>query len=200
MRLLCAGAATAFLACSMAGFADASGSCANPLETPLISGAVLNIDSRPAEIEVVGTDRNAIHVLCNVDDPDVARDLELRFSGVPSYGKLTVIGGPMGKGNIRIRVEVPRKTNLRIHTPAGEVKVEEVAGDKDIDLYAGQITISSAQGWSYRYVNTSVVIGEVKAPVYGIDKGGFFRSFTKTVSGGEYRLRAHVMTGEIDLR
>jgi hypothetical protein len=83
--------------------------------------------------------------------------------------------------------------------PAGEVKVEEIKGDKDIDLYAGQITVSSAHEWNYRSVNASVAIGEVRASVYDADKGGFFRSFTKKTADGEYRLRAHVTTGEIDL-
>ena len=82
---------------------------------------------------------------------------------------------------------------------AGEVRVEEIKGDKDIDLYAGQITVSSAHEWNYRSVNASVAIGEVRAPVYDADKGGFFRTFTNKTADGEYRLRAHVTTGEIDL-
>ena len=101
--------------------------------------------------------------------------------------------------NLQIRIEVPWKTNLRVQMPAGEVKVEEIKGDKDIGLYAGQITISSAHEWNYRSVNASVAIGEVRASVYDADKGGFFRSFTKRTADGEYRLRAHVTTGEIDL-
>jgi hypothetical protein len=82
---------------------------------------------------------------------------------------------------------------------AGEVKVEEIAGDKDIDLYAGQISIASARPWDYRSVDLSVDIGEVKAPAYGADKGGFFPSLTKKTVDGEYGLHAHVITGEIDL-
>ena len=101
--------------------------------------------------------------------------------------------------NLQVRIEVPWKTNLRVHMPAGEVKVEEIKGDKDIDLYAGQITVSSAHEWNYRSVNASVAIGEVRAPMYNADKGGFFRSITKKTSDGEYRLHAHVTTGEIDL-
>jgi hypothetical protein len=44
-----------------------------------------------------------------------------------------------------------------------------------------------------------VDIGDVKATAFGVDRGGFFRSFTRKLQTGEYRLRAHVMTGEIDL-
>jgi hypothetical protein len=79
------------------------------------------------------------------------------------------------------------------------VKVGDIAGDKDIDLYAGQITIATAGGGSYKSVDASVDIGDVNASAWGVDKGGFFRSFTKTTVNGEYRLRAHVLTGEIDL-
>jgi hypothetical protein len=81
---------------------------------------------------------------------------------------------------------------------AGEVKLDEVAGDKDVYLYAGQITISD-HDWNYRSVNASVTIGEVRAPMYDADKGGFFRSVSKKSRDGEYNLHAHVGTGEIDL-
>jgi hypothetical protein len=82
---------------------------------------------------------------------------------------------------------------------AGEVRVEEVKGDKDIDLGAGQITISSIHDGDYRSVNASVGVGEVQARAFGADKGGFFRSFSKNNPSGDYRLQAHVTTGEIDL-
>jgi hypothetical protein len=102
-------------------------------------------------------------------------------------------------GNLQIRVEVPRRTSLRVTMPAGEVKIEDVTGDKAIDLYAGQITVSSTREWDYRRVDASVDIGQVNASAYGVSKGGFFRSFTKKSPDGEYRLWAHVMTGQIDL-
>jgi DUF4097 and DUF4098 domain-containing protein YvlB len=102
-------------------------------------------------------------------------------------------------GGVQVRIEVPWKTSLSVRMPAGEVKVEEIKGDKDIELYAGQITISSAHEWNYRTVNASVAIGEVRAPMYDADKGGFFRGITKKTADGEFRLRAHVTTGEIDL-
>ena len=82
---------------------------------------------------------------------------------------------------------------------AGEVRVEEIKGDKDIDLGAGQITISAIHPLDYRSVEASVSIGEVQARAFGADKGGFFRSFTRKNAKGDYRLYAHVTTGEVDL-
>jgi len=34
---------------------------------------------------------------------------------------------------------------------------------------------------------------------FGTDKGGFFRNFSRKNSNGDYRLRAHVTTGQIEL-
>ena len=201
MRSVCAVAGAALFACSLAGLAETKVPCDQMLTAPLRSSAILEIDSRPAGLEIVGTDQEAIHVTCHGgNNEDAAPHILLKFSPTPDGGRLTIEGSQMRHGNnLQIRIEVPWKTNLRVQMPAGEVKVEEIKGDKDIGLYAGQITISSAHEWNYRSVNASVAIGEVRASVYDADKGGFFRSFTKRTADGEYRLRAHVTTGEIDL-
>jgi hypothetical protein len=126
--------------------------------------------------------------------------ITLRFVPAPDGGKLTIRGAHrMHDDNLEIKIEVPWKTNLSVSMSAGEVKVKEVTGDKTIGLYAGQITVSSEHQWNYRAVDASVSVGEVKAPVYNADKGGFFRSISRQDPNGEYRLRAHVTTGEIDL-
>jgi hypothetical protein len=190
MKTLHAVTGAALLACNLAGIAQTETACGQILDAPLRSRAVLTIDSRPAGLEIVGTDQEAIHLSCTAHDAENAMDVRIRLSGTQDDGKLT---------NLQIRIEVPRKTSLKIQMAAGEVKVEEIAGDKDIDLYAGQISIASARPWDYRSVDLSVDIGEVKAPAYGADKGGFFPSFTKKTADGEYGLHAHVITGEIDL-
>jgi hypothetical protein len=199
MKTLYAAAGAALLACNLAGFAQTEVACNQTLEAPLRSRAMLTIDSRPAGLKIVGTDQDAIHLSCTADGVENAEQIRIRWAGNQDDGKLTITGGSLKNGSLQVRIEVPRKTSLRVDMPAGEVKVEEIVGDKDIDLYAGQITISSARPWDYRIVNLSVDIGEVKAPVYGADKGGFFRTFRKQTAVGEYGLHAHVITGEIDL-
>jgi hypothetical protein len=199
MKSLCTATGAALLACTLAGFAQTEAACDQALDARLRSRAVLAIDSLPAGLEIVGTDQEAIHLTCTASDVENARSIRIRFSGNQDDGKLTITGGSHNNGNLQVRIEVPRKTSLRVQMPAGQVKVEEIVGDKDIDLYAGQITISSARPWDYRSVHLSVDIGDVRAPVYGEDKGGFFRTLTKQNANGEYWLHAHVMTGQIEL-
>ncbi len=199
MKILGIAVGATLFACTLAGFSQSDVPCGQTLDAPLRSSATLTIDSRPAGMEIVGTDHETIHVSCTADYTESATGIRLRISGTANHAKLTITGAYMKHGNLKIRVEVPRKTNLGVQMSAGEVKVDEVVGDKDIELHAGQISISSAREWNYRNVNASVDIGEVDARVYGMDKGGFFRVFRKENADGEYRLHAHVTTGQIDL-
>jgi hypothetical protein len=199
MRTLSAVAGAAVLAWNLAGLAQAEVPCGQTLDAPLRPRTVLSIHSRPAGLEIVGTDQAAIHVSCTSGDEGDSQRMHIRFHGNQDNETLTIAGDLLKGNNVRVRIEVPRKTSLRVEMSAGEVKVEEIAGDKDIDLYAGRIAISSTHPWDYRSVDVSVSIGAVNAPVYGVQKGGFFRGITKETANGEYSLQAHVITGEIDL-
>lgn len=174
--------------------------CGQVLDAPLRPGSTLLIDSRSAGLEITATATEAIHVTCTADSATRMQDVRIRFAGSGGNNKLEIHGGDSGHGGIQLHIEVPKRTNLQVRMGAGEVKVENVKGDKDIALYAGQITISSPDRWDYRNVDASVDVGQVSAPAYGVDKGGFFRHFTHSDGSGEFQLHAHVTTGEIDLR
>lgn len=202
MRLIRAAAGAALFACIIPAFAQTTASCGQTLTAPLQPRSSVWIESRPTGLEIVGTDQQAIHITCKggENNPDGPDRVQLRFTPTSTGGKLTIRGAHFAHGdNVQIRIEVPRKTSLWVRMFAGEVKVNDVAGDKDVQLFAGQITIND-HDWSYRNVSASVNIGQVSAPVYDSEKGGFFRSISRKSPGGEYQLYAHVATGEIDLR
>jgi hypothetical protein len=201
MRSACCAAGVALLACNIAGFAETKTACSQTLSYPLQSRAVLIIDSRPAGLQIVGTDEGVIRVSCTAGSDETARDVALHFSPTANGGKLLIEGDDLQHRNngIQVKIEVPRRTNLSVRMFAGQVRVEEVKGDKDIEVGAGQITISSIHDGDYSSVNASVGVGEVQARAFGSDKGGFFRSFSRKNASGDYRLQAHVTTGQIEL-
>ena len=201
MRSVCCVAGVAFLACGLAGFAETKTPCSQAVSYPLQSRALLTIDSKPAGLHIVGTDQGAIHVSCSASSDETAANVAFHFSPTANGGKLSIDSPQLQHGNngLEIRIEVPRRTNLGIRMLAGQVTVEEVKGDKDIEVGAGQITISSIHDGDYRNVDASVSVGEVQARAFGIDKGGFFRNFSTKNSNGDYWLLAHVTTGQIEL-
>jgi hypothetical protein len=201
MRSVYCATGVALLACNLAGFAETKVPCSRELSHPLQSRAILLIASRPAGLQIVATDQEAIHVSCKAGNDETARNVALHFSPTASGGKLSIEGAHLDHGDngLDVRIEVPRRTNVIVRMFAGQVKVEAVKGDKDIALGAGQITISSIHDGDYRSVQASVDVGEVQARAFGTDKGGFFRNFSRKNSSGDYRLQAHVATGQIEL-
>ena len=197
----CVAGVVALVGCSIAGFAETKIPCSQSLDHALQSRAVLTIASRPAGLQIVGTDQDAIHVSCTAGSEENAKEVSFRFSATANGGKLSIEGAHMEHGNngIQVKIEIPRRTSVSVRMFAGEVRVEEVKGDKDIEIGAGQVTISSIHEGDYRSVDASVDAGEVKASAFGADKGGLFRSFKRENASGDYRLRAHVTTGEVDL-
>jgi hypothetical protein len=176
--------------------------CDQTLTAPLHARSLLGIESRPAGLEIVGTDEEKIHITCDAHGRDGrnAERIRLRFSPNATGGKLKIEGEHLRHENgMQIRIEVPKRTSLMVRMFAGEIKVEQVSGDKDVQVGAGQITIDN-HNWDYRSVDASVSVGQVNAPMYDANKGGLFRSVSKMNQGGEYRLRAHVTTGQIDLK
>lgn len=185
------------LAGSAAARADDSGTCAAPFSVPAEAGMRLQIGTRSAEIEVQGTDGQQLRISCTLDDTARAGEVRFRFHRTGVFGELAISGGP--QGNVHLRIEVPHQTHLKLRIPAGEVRINNLAGDKDIDAKAGEIVVTGVNPQQYRFVRASVQIGEVRAPAFGADKGGFFRTLERSSRDGLYRLDAHVITGSIQL-
>jgi hypothetical protein len=199
MKILYAAAGAALLACPGWALADTTAVCGEAISVPLHARSILRIDSLSSGMDIVGTDAETLHVTCTAEDADAARRISLHVDETPGDDKLEITGTLAIHNNLKIRIEVPHRTSVRVRMGAGQVDVSGLKGDMDIALNAGQITMHDVNGRDYKRIDASVDIGQVNAEAYGAEKGGFFRSFTKSNPDGEYLLRAHVLTGQIDL-
>jgi hypothetical protein len=107
------------------------------------------------------------------------------------------IAGP--KSNFRAVIEVPRKTDLRVRMMAGDLRVGELEGNKDIEVRAGTLELNAIRPQDYAKADFSVRIGGVNAPIFKAAKTGLWRSF-KAFGPGKYTLHAHVDVGDLTLR
>ena len=169
----------------------------HPFSVPFAAGSRLNLRVRSGDVHVVGVAENRISVELSGSKVHEARDLKVRFEKKGGGTELRVSGGP--RNGISITVRIPAKTDLRARVPFGEVRVENVSGDKDVELHAGDLTVDVGDREAYSRVDASVYTGEVDADVFGETKGGLFRSFRHEGSGA-YRLHAHVGAGQLTLR
>ena len=99
-------------------------------------------------------------------------------------------------------LEIPASTNLDVHEKVGDLTVENVEGDKDLDLGVGDIRVSSehmsTEHPRYRLVHASAGIGDVNGDGYG-ETSGWLGKTLRYHGEGKYELRAHVGVGDINL-
>ena len=169
----------------------------HPFAVDSPSGSNLRLHLRSGEFRIVGRDDNKIAVHFNGRNADNARDLTVRFRRSDDDADLRIFGGP--KNNLEITIEVPSSSRLFVRMPAGDLSVEDVSGDKDVELHFGELTIAVGNAADYSHVDASVVTGDLEAAPFGESHGGLFRSFEKHGTG-KYKLHAHVGAGDLTLR
>jgi hypothetical protein len=169
----------------------------HPFATDFPAGGQLELHIRSAEIHIVGSDKNELAVRVSGRAGQSSTDMKAQFERQGSAGELRVTGGPSHE--VSITVQVPKKSNLRVRIFAGDVEIEGISGNKDVDLSAGNLTIAVGDPADYSHVSASVTTGSIEAEPFGESHGGMFRSFSKS-GNGEYRLVAHVGSGDLSLR
>lgn len=157
----------------------------------------LRLHVRSGEILIVGTDDSKVTVDLAGKNVDKIQDVKGRFHVANNTSELHLTGGP--RNNLQIIIHVPKNSDLTARIFAGEVSIQDVVGNKDLELHAGQLTISVSKPEEYGHVDMSVSAGQVDAEIFGDSKGGLFRSVSRETEG-KYRLHAHVGTGQLSVR
>jgi hypothetical protein len=128
---------------------------------------------------------------------DTTTDFEIR--GNDATLEFHIPGG--GNTNIDAELEVPANTNLDVHEKVGDITIDNIEGNKDLELGVGDIRITDehAQDHSgYRLVRANAGIGDVNGDGYG-ETSGWLGKTLRYRGEGKYELRAHVGVGDIRL-
>jgi len=103
-----------------------------------------------------------------------------------------------GNTEFDVELEVPANTNLDVHEKVGDMTIDNIDGDKDLDLGVGDIRVIAAGQSAYRLVRASTGIGDVDSGGYG-ETSGWLGKTLKYRGDGKYELRARVGVGDIRL-
>jgi hypothetical protein len=161
------------------------------------SGGLIRMHVRSGDIVVRGTDENKVQVHYWGEKAYRSGEVQVSLNATGNTGDLRVSGGP--HNDFHIEILVPRNSNLYLRIPAGAVEVDDLTGDKDIELHAGDLTVGMGKPGDYAHVDASVTTGGLDADPFDVSEGGLFRSFKKE-GYGKYRLHAHVGAGQLTLR
>ena len=168
----------------------------SPVEAKFMSDGRIKMSLCPGAVHVVGSDEHELRVSYfrrNGGDENVR--VRIRVDG--GEGAIRVDHCP--DGNFEITIAVPKSSSLYMRMFAGQMTVDGISGDKDVEIHAGQLIVELGKPEEYARVDASVLTGDVHASAFDVDKGGLFRSFDHN-GPGKYHLHAHVGAGQIELR
>lgn len=160
------------------------------------AGGRVYFDLSPGGYTIRAGDSDQITVVYRASSEAQLRDVKATIQITGSIARVSLSNTP--HNNFSAEIEVPRQSGLKVRMFAGEVIIDGVQGDKDVQVRTGRIQIRIPNPDEYGEREASVSAGSIEAGAFDVSKGGLFRSFEQS-GKGKYRLRAHVTTGEIDL-
>ena len=101
--------------------------------------------------------------------------------------------------NFRATIEVPAQADLVIHLTAGELVIEPIAGNKDINSSAGEIRVAVGNPDDYATVDATLKAGDIQADAFGGSKSGLMPHFTWS-GPGKRTLHADLGAGKLVLQ
>lgn len=148
------------------------------------------------DYEISGGAADRIQVQWSVRDADQLPKVRARLDVRNQEATITT-DGPSSRG-LRVTIRVPQRSDVYVRLTAGDLRLEDIRGNKDVELHAGDVRIDVGRAEDYHAVSASVWAGDIHAQPFQVIKGGLFRSFDWS-GKGPYRLHAKLKAGDLRL-
>jgi hypothetical protein len=179
------------------GLLNAQRALETSTEKKFVSGGTIRLHLEAGGYTVTSGDSENIVVTCRAQTEEQLKRVKIEIRPAAASADVYISDTP--HTNFRATIEVPRYSNLWARLSAGELIIESVDGDKNVEARAGRIQIDIPHPEQYGHRDASLLTGSIQSSAFNVSKGGLFRSFEQD-GPGKYRLHARLMTGEIDLR
>ena len=164
-----------------------------------VTGGMLHVRLSVGDLHIKRSDSNQIRLHYTVKSRRESRvkqaRVEIEIRGRDATIEFHAPSG--GNTQFNVELEVPQSTSLDVHEKVGDLTVENVEGDKELDLGVGDIRVAAERA-AYHLVRASAGIGDVNSDGYG-ETSGWLGKTLKYHGDGKYELHAHVGVGDITL-
>jgi len=166
------------------------------LERQFSAGGRVKMDLVAGDYSIIGSPENRVHIDWSVRDTESLSKVHTR-ADVRDKELTITTDGPSNKG-LKFTIQLPKQSDLYVRLSAGDLTIEDIRGNKDVELRAGDLRIDVGRAEDYNKVDASVWAGDLNASAFQVSKEGLFRSFDWS-GKGQYRLHAHLMAGDLYL-
>ena len=171
-------------------------STSGSLERPFPANGSVKMDLVAGDYHITGTSQPRVRLDWSVREaealPQVRANADVRDRQVT-----ITTDGPRNKG-LKFTIQVPNQSDLYVRLTAGDMKIEDIRGNKDVELHAGDLRIDVGRADDYKRVDASLWAGDIRASAFQVSKDGLFRSFDWS-GPGAYSLHAHLKAGDLYL-
>jgi len=165
------------------------------LERAFASNGRIKMDLSAGEYRISGVSDNRIRLDWSVRDADQLSKVQARADVKGTEATITT-DGP--SNHFKVNIQVPTRTDLYVRLTAGDLRIEQIEGNKDVEVHAGDVRIDVGRAEDYQKVDAGIWVGDLNARPFQISKEGLFRSFDWK-GNGPYRLHAHLKAGDLRL-
>jgi hypothetical protein len=161
------------------------------------SGGSINMHLEAGDYTISGSESSDIVVTYRAATPEKLKGVRVDIKSVDSGSDLSIHNTP--HNDFHALIEVPRHSDLWIRLSAGDLEIQDVEGNKDIESHAGDIEIVLPHPEEYGHRDASVLAGSIDASAFSITKDGVFRSFRQD-GPGKYSFHVHLWAGDLTIR
>lgn len=169
----------------------------HPLQSELEEVTNLRLHLKDGDFRIVGVDSGDITIRTDGKNIAEAKRMRVRLKRSGNSLDLTFFNVP--KNDFQVTIAIPRETALFARMRGGDLSVDGVAGDKDLALVGGDLSIEVPDPGQYGPVDLSVKFGDVSGSQFGNPKG-WIGNRVKQNGIGKYRLHARVFAGDLMLK
>jgi hypothetical protein len=166
------------------------------LERPFPANGRVKMDLVAGDYTIAGTSGTKVRLDWTTRDAESLAKVRATVDVRDKELNITT-DGPRNR-DLKFRIQIPSQSDLYIRLSAGDLTIEEIRGNKDVELRAGDLRIDVGRAEDYNKVDASLWAGDIRASAFQIEKEGLFRSFDWS-GKGPYRLHAHLMAGDLYL-
>jgi DUF4097 and DUF4098 domain-containing protein YvlB len=163
------------------------------------AGGMLHVHLKVGDLHIRRGDADKIRLRYTIKSRHEknVKDSSVDFDVHGSDATLEFHASTTSNTSFEVELEVPANTSIDAHMKVGDLTVENIEGDKDLELGVGDIRVTREPS-TYHLVRASTGIGDVNSDGYG-ETSGWLGKTLKYHGDGKYELRAHVGVGDITL-
>ena len=169
----------------------------NSFQSDLSRITTLRLHLHDGDFRIVGVDSDDITIRADGKNPAQTKKMKVHLKRIGDSLDVTLSNVP--KNEFPVTIAVPRETSLYARMRGGDLSVDGVAGDKDLELVGGDLSVQVPDPGDYGRVDLSVRFGDVSGSPFG-DPKGWMGNSVRHEGSGKYRLHAHVMAGDLRLK